>query len=123
MADAGICLSDQDKRVTSKKVQVPYSYKYQQEGYQYLLEIDNEFGGLSFSSASLVVGELSDPEFFVSVNLTADGQRNGSVGTVIISKTLLKDAKLIAEYGNFCGGSGWEVIYPISEEPTSPFNS
>ena len=100
----------EERAITSHEKIIPFRVDF---GYQYILSSPNDFKGLAFSYASVLKGTIEkiDMLFFPHMELK-DNVRS----SILITKNILQNTKLIISYGNVCSGDGYEVTYIFSEE-------
>jgi hypothetical protein len=100
----------EERTVPSHEKIIPFRVDF---GYQYILNVPNDFKGFAFSYASVLKGTIGkiDMLFFPNMELE-DNTRSG----ILITKSILQNTKLIISYGNVCSGDGYEVTYIFSEK-------
>jgi len=105
-----ICVELPEERIVlSDKKIIPYKTR---TGYQYILEGPKDYRGNSYKLATVLVGELNQPELLFFPNFEAeDGMRSG----VFYSNSILQNASFIISYGRTCGGEGYELHFKFSE--------
>lgn len=107
------CVANKEGRVLSNEEFSPLQAG--QLGYQYIFSVDSSYGGFQYTRALVLVGKEESPDLMFFPSLESNSFNMEEVSGIFYHSSILKDALLIVEYGNYCRGKGYEITYKFSE--------
>ncbi|WP_369744020.1 hypothetical protein AB8S08_05350 [Pseudidiomarina sp. PP-1MA] len=106
------CSSNEANRVISKEVFFPF--KAGEFGYQYTFSVPVLYRGQEYKGAVVIVGSKETPYLLFFPHLERQDGIDAKLGGLFYHNSLLKNAELIVEYGDYCGGNGYQVSFKFS---------
>ena len=99
----------EERIVVSDNKITPYKTS---SGYQYILQGPLDYKGYVFELATVLVGEMENPELIFFPSFEA---KNGIRSGIFYSGIILQNASLIISYGVTCSGDGYELHFKLGE--------
>ena len=110
-ATSVFCSPKENGRVDSD---IMLEMQKEDSGYVFFLSIPSKYKSFEYSGAMVMSGAYDSPDlyFFPELEKSDDGYFYSSL---FFSKQELQQPVLVAEYGNYCIGDGYEVVFSFNK--------
>ena len=110
-ATSVFCSPKENGRIDSD---ITLDMQKEDRGYVFFLSIPSKYKNYEYSGAMVLSGDYDSPDlyFFPELERSEDGYYYSSL---FFSRQELQRPVLVAEYGNYCIGDGYEIVFGFNK--------